>query len=111
MLLYVEEIRALQVGISLRLPGVDGIRVDGGPNFGFGDVIFITFQDAGDRSEFSQHIRDHLVLDLELGRGVNAIDRPGTGARFGLKGEKPRLFEFGRFVIACAAHFILLFSR
>src|SRR5258706_15198779 len=74
MLLYVEEIRALQVRISLRLPGVDGIRVDGGPNCGFGDVIFITFQDAGDRSEFSQHIRDHQVLDLELRRGVNAID-------------------------------------
>jgi hypothetical protein len=47
MVLYVEEIRALQVRISLRLSGVDGTRVDGGPNFGFGDVIFITFQDAG----------------------------------------------------------------
>ena len=109
MLLYVEEIRALQVGISLRLPGVYGIRADGGPNFGFGDVIFITLQDAGDRSEFSQHIRDHHVLDLELGRGVNAIDRPGTSARFGL--NHARLFEFGRFAIACGAHFILLFSR
>jgi hypothetical protein len=104
MLLHVEEIRALQVRISLRLPSVDGIRVDGGPNFGFGDVLFITFQDAGDRSEFSQHIRDHHVLDLELGRGVNAIDRPGTGARSGLNHDKPRLFEFGRFAIACGAH-------
>src|SRR5437879_4174245 len=84
MLLYVEEICALQVRISLRLPGVDGIRVDGGPNFGFGDVIFITFQDAGDRSEFSQHIRDHHVLDLELGRGMNAIDNPGAGGSFRL---------------------------
>ena len=46
MLLHVEEIRALQVRISLRLPGVDSARVDGGPNFGFGDVIFITFQGA-----------------------------------------------------------------
>src|SRR6266702_2754382 len=46
MALYVEEIRALQVRISLRLSGVDGTRVDGGPNCGFGDVIFITFQDA-----------------------------------------------------------------
>ncbi len=60
------------------------IRVDGGPNFGFGDVIFITFQDAGDRSEFSQHIRDHHVLDLELGRGMNAIDNPGAGGSFRL---------------------------
>src|SRR6266700_946343 len=73
MVLYVEEIGAVQVRISLRLPGVDGIRVDGGPKFGFADVIFITFQDAGDRSEFSRHIRDHHVLDLELGRGVNAM--------------------------------------
>jgi len=104
MLLYVEEIRALQVRISLRLPGVDGIRVDGGANFGFGDVSFIMFQDSGDRSEFSQHIRDHHVLDLELGRGVNAIDRPGTGARFGLNPDKARLFEFRRFAIACGAH-------
>jgi hypothetical protein len=79
----VEEIRALQVRISLRLSGVDGIRVDGGPNFGFGDVIFITFQDAGDRSEFSQHIRDHHMLDLELGRGVNRIDVPGADTYFG----------------------------
>ncbi len=90
--------------ISLRLPGVDGIRVDGGSSSGFADVIFITFQDAGDRSEFSQHIRDHHVLDLELGRGLNAIDRPRTGARFGLNNDKPRLFEFGRFAIACGAH-------
>ena len=84
MLLYVEEIRALQVRISLRLPGANGSCVDGRPNFGFGDVIFIMFQDAGDRSEFSQHIRDHHVLDLELGRGVNAtaqlmIERTGSG--------------------------------
>jgi hypothetical protein len=49
------------------------------------------------------------VLDLELGRGVNAIDRPGTGARCGLNRDKARLFEFGRFAIACDAHFILLF--
>jgi hypothetical protein len=111
MVLYVEEIRALQVRISLRLSGVDGTRVDGGPNFGLGDVIFIMFQDAGDRSEFSQHIRDHHVLDLELGRGVNAIDCPGTGARFGLNRDQPRLFEFGRFAIAWGAHFILPFSR
>ncbi|MEY2607435.1 MAG: hypothetical protein QOH31_5285, partial [Verrucomicrobiota bacterium] len=55
MLLYVEEICTLQVRISLRLPGVDRIRVDGSPNFGFSGVILITFQDAGDRSEFSQH--------------------------------------------------------
>src|SRR5437660_8395616 len=82
MVLYVEEIRALQVRISLRLSGVDGTRVDGGPNCGFGDVIFITFQDAGDRSEFSQHIRDHHVLDLELRRGVNAIDNPCAGGSF-----------------------------
>jgi hypothetical protein len=26
-----------------------------------------------------------------------------------LNHDKPRLFEFGRFAIACAAHFILLF--
>ena|SRR5215469_18444427 len=96
MLLYVKEIRALQVRISLRLPGVDGIRVDGGPNFGFGDVIFITFQDAGDRSEFSQHIRDHHVLDLELGRGVNAIAAPVlvSGIRRGaLGGMMANLFD------------------
>src|SRR5258707_11456489 len=84
MVLYVEEIRALQVRISLRLPRVDGIRVDGGPNFGFGDVIFITLQHAGDGSELSQHIRDHHVLDLELRRGVNAIDNPGAGGSFRL---------------------------
>src|SRR5882762_1823747 len=101
MLLYMEEIRALQVRISLRLPGVDGIRVDGGPNFGFGGVIFITFQDAGDRSEFSQHIRDHHVLDLELGRGVNAIDRPGTDTRFGLNHDKPRLLTLAVITTTC----------
>src|SRR5260370_3621557 len=84
MVLYVEEIRALQVCVSLRLPGVDGTRVDGRPNFGFGDVIFMTFQNAGDRSEFSQHVRDHHVLDLELGCGVNAIDNPGASGRFRL---------------------------
>ena len=50
MLFDVEEIRALRVRISLSLAGANGSRVDGGPNFGFGDVIFITFQDAGDRS-------------------------------------------------------------
>ncbi len=111
MVLYVEEILALQVRVSLRLSGVDGTRVDRGPDFGFGDVVFITFQEAGDRSEFSQHIRDHHVLDLELGCGVNAIDRPGAGARFGLNHDKPRLFEFGCFGIACGAHFILLLSR
>jgi hypothetical protein len=85
-----------------------GSRTDrGGPNFGFGDIIFIAFQDAGDRSEFSQHIRDHHVLDLELGRGVNAIDRPGTGAGFGLNRDKARVFEFWRFA-ACGAHLVLL---
>src|SRR6266852_9548919 len=84
MLLYVEEIRALQVRISLRLPGVDGVRIYGGPNFGFGGLIFITLQDASDRSEFSQHIRDHHVLDLELRRGVNAIDNPCAGGSFRL---------------------------
>src|SRR6266581_6744218 len=47
-------------------------------------IIFITFQDACDRSELSQHIRDHHVLDLELGRGVNAIDNPGAGGSFRL---------------------------
>src|SRR5258708_36634809 len=109
MVLYGEEILALQVGVSLRLSGADGTRVDRSPDFGFGDVVFITFQDAGDRSEFSPYIRDHHVLDLELGRGVNAIDRPGTGARFGLNRDKPGPFEFGRFAIACGAHFILLF--
>src|SRR6266481_4728333 len=100
MVLYVEKILALQVRVSLRLSGVDGTRVDGGPDFGFGGVIFITFQDAGDRSEFSQHIRDHHVLDLELGRGVNAIDHPGTGARFGLNHYRTRLTEYGRFGLA-----------
>src|SRR5271169_5625660 len=105
MLPYVEEIRALEVRISLRLSGVDGIRVDGGPNFGFGDVTFITFQDAADRSEFSQHIRDHHVFDLELGRGVNAIDCLGTGARFGLNHDMTRLIEFGCSAIDCGAHF------
>src|ERR1700739_2420906 len=104
MVVHVEEIRALEVRISLRLPGVDSTRVDGGPNFGFGNVTFITFQDAGDRSESSHHIRDHHVLDLELVRGVNAIDRPGTGARFGLNHDMTRLIEFGRFGIVCGAH-------
>ena len=84
MLLYVEEISALQVCISLRLPGADAIRLDGSPDFGFGDVVFIEFQDADDRSEFSQHIRDHHVLHLELSAGMNAIDLPGTSACFGL---------------------------
>src|SRR6267142_1384407 len=84
MVLYVEEILALQMRVSLRLSGVDGTRVDRGPDFGFGDVVFITFQEAGDRTEFSQHIRDHHVLDLELGRGVNAIDNPGAGGSFRL---------------------------
>jgi hypothetical protein len=67
----------------------------------------ISFQDAGNRSEFSQHIRHHHVLDLELGRGVNAIDGPGTGAHFGLNRDKPRLFEFRRFANALA---LILFS-
>src|SRR5260370_8738075 len=111
MVVYVEEILALQVRVSLRLSGVDGTRVDGGPDFGFGDVVFITFQEAGDRSEFSQHIRDHHVLDLELGRGVNAIDRPGTGARFGLNHDKPKLFEFGPSSVARLTHLLLLLSH
>jgi hypothetical protein len=41
MLFYVEEIRALEVRISLRLPGANGSRVDGCPHLGFGDVVFI----------------------------------------------------------------------
>ena len=72
-------------------------------------ITSASLKDTGDRSEFSQHIRDHHVLDLELGRGVNAIDRLGTGARFGLNHDKPRL-EFGRFVIACGAPVCVLMA-
>ena len=48
MLFYVEEIGASELRISLRLAGANGRRAD------------------VDGSEFSSHIRDHHVLDLEL---------------------------------------------
>jgi hypothetical protein len=40
-LLHIEEIRALQVDVSLWFPGIDAICVDGGPHYGVGDVVFI----------------------------------------------------------------------
>jgi hypothetical protein len=48
-----------------------------------GDELGSEQVEAADGSEFSGHIRDHHVLDLESGRGVNRIDVPGADTYFG----------------------------
>jgi len=82
-LLHVKEIRALEMRVPLRVPRIDSGGVDRSLDFGFGDVVVVQFQTAGDGGEFSLHVRDHHMLDLELGRGVNRIDVPGADTYFG----------------------------
>jgi hypothetical protein len=44
-------------------------------------VLFIELQRSFDRSELTLHVRDHHVLDLELGVGVDGVYIPqGCGA-------------------------------
>src|ERR1700751_2722519 len=75
---HLEEVRALQVRVALRVACVYGRRVDGDLHLRLGRISFVALQRAGNARELALYIRNHHVLDLELGHGVRRINGPSA---------------------------------
>src|SRR4029453_3505833 len=83
-LLYVKEIRALQMSVALGIARVDGGRLDGSLDTRVRVIGFVQGQHSSDRWELPSHVGDHHVFDLEFGHGMYRVDIPSCRFSWGL---------------------------
>src|SRR5262249_59031232 len=71
----VEEVRALQVGVALRVAGLNGSGRDLRLDLAIGGVLRIEGQTAGYAREFAAGVGDPQVPGLEIGRRGGGVNR------------------------------------
>jgi hypothetical protein len=76
---YVEEMIAFEIVVAVLHAGVQGVDVDGGVDCGFGDVLVVELDCAGEFCEFSLDVGDAEVANGELGVGVGGVQLPRGG--------------------------------
>src|ERR1035438_1309472 len=79
-LLYIEEISAFQVSVALGVARFNRRRLDQGLDARLCDVGLVKSQGSRDFGEMPFYVRDHHVLDLELGSRMGRVDVPGSGS-------------------------------
>jgi len=80
---YVEEVIAFEVVVAVLYAGVQGVGVDACGDCGFGDVLVIEIDCAGNFCEFALDVRDAQVADGKLGVAVGGVQLPGGGLGVG----------------------------
>jgi hypothetical protein len=77
VILYIEKIRALYVRIPVRIPGAEGIYIDGHINARSTEIIRIVHNRALHTAESAANIGDHHVPNNKLCARVRWVDFPG----------------------------------
>src|SRR5262249_23639123 len=74
--LDVQEVRAPQMGVTLRLPRPDGCRIDGDLDVADPRIVRIEFEGALDLLEVPAHRRHHHVPHAESSRRMARLESP-----------------------------------